>query len=86
MTKASRKNEKKVATPEQLLALRNAIGHTQEAAAEFLYVSTRTYQNWEYKVSSAPLAYYEFYELKAITRGLLPLDWAVDKKDEDCES
>lgn len=61
----------KAVTPEQLIALRGAVGHTQEQAAQFLYVSKSTYQNWEYAVSRIPLASYELYELKAIARGLL---------------
>lgn len=81
MPDAKRKKHKKIAKPEEMVALRNAVGHTQEAAADFLYVSLRTYQNWEYGISKAPLAFYEFYELKAITRGLLPVKWAVEKRE-----
>jgi len=61
---------KRKATAEELIKLRLAIGHTQKQAAAFLYVTERTYQNWEYK-DSMPLAIYEYYEMKAIARGLL---------------
>lgn len=61
---------KRKASAEALVSLRLAIGHTQKEAAAFLYVTKRTYQNWEYK-NSMPLAIFEFYQLKAIARGLL---------------
>jgi DNA-binding transcriptional regulator YiaG len=62
--------EKKV-SPEELLELRQEVGHTQQEAADFLYVTKRTYQNWEYNKSRMPYAFYELYQLKAIARGLL---------------
>lgn len=61
---------KRKATAEELVQLRLAIGHTQKEAATFLYVTERTYQNWEYK-DSMPLAIFELYVLKAIARGLI---------------
>ncbi len=61
---------KRKASAEELVSLRLAIGHTQKEAAAFLYVTERTYQNWEYK-NSMPLAIFEFYQLKAIARGLI---------------
>jgi transcriptional regulator with XRE-family HTH domain len=64
-------SKKRVATPEQLKRLRQLANHTQEQAADFLYVEKRTYQNWEYNVSGMPYAYYELYELKAIALGLV---------------
>lgn len=54
-----------------MIALRTEVGHTQQEAADYLYVNKRTYQNWEYGVSRIPLAFYELYELKAIAYGLL---------------
>ncbi|UTH34298.1 helix-turn-helix domain-containing protein [Ectopseudomonas hydrolytica] len=65
------KGAKKIANAEQLIELRTEIGHTQGQAADFLYVSLSTYQNWEYKVSRCPFAFFELYELKAISLGLL---------------
>jgi DNA-binding XRE family transcriptional regulator len=64
-------NTTKTAEAGKLIELRKAVGHTQDQAADFLYVSKSTYQNWEYEVSRIPLAFYELYELKAIARGLL---------------
>lgn len=64
-------SDKKTATSKELLALRQEIGHTQQEAAQFLYVTTRTYQNWEYNKSRIPFAFFELYELKAIARGLI---------------
>ncbi|HIH5042673.1 TPA: helix-turn-helix domain-containing protein [Pseudomonas aeruginosa] len=56
---------------EKLLALRLESGHTQQEAADFLYVPKRTYQNWEYGKSRIPPASLELYELKLIARGLI---------------
>ncbi|SCW89154.1 hypothetical protein SAMN05216370_0003 [Pseudomonas peli] len=64
-------NATKTAKADKLIELRNVVGHTQQEAADFLYVSKSTYQNWEYEISRIPLAFYELYELKAIARGLL---------------
>lgn len=64
-------SDKKLATAKELLALRQEVGHTQLEAAEFLYVTTRTYQNWEYSKSRIPYAIFELYVLKAISRGLI---------------
>jgi DNA-binding transcriptional regulator YiaG len=64
-------SDKKLATAEELLALRQEVGHTQQEAADFLYVTTRTYQNWEYSKSRIPYAIFELYVLKAISRGLV---------------
>lgn len=61
---------KRRATAEQLVKLRLTVGHTQKEAANFLYVTERTYQNWEYK-DSMPYAIYELYVLKAIARGFI---------------
>lgn len=58
-----------------LLALRVAVNHTQQEAADFLYVPKRTYQNWEYGESRIPKASLELYKLKAIKNGLLPDDF-----------
>jgi len=64
-------SDKKTVTAEELLELRQKAGHTQQEAADFLYVTKRTYQNWEYNKSRMPFAFYELYELKAIARGLI---------------
>lgn len=64
-------SDKKTATAKDLCALRHEAGHTQQEAAQFLYVTTRTYQNWEYDKSRIPYAFYELYVLKATARGLL---------------
>ncbi|WP_150573646.1 helix-turn-helix domain-containing protein [Pseudomonas fluorescens] len=69
----SNPNEKAKRTEmaEKLTALRAETGHTQQEAADFLYVPKRTYQNWEYGLSRIPQASLELYELKAIARGLI---------------
>lgn len=58
-------------TPEQFVQLRLKAGHTQDQAADYLYVSKRTIQNWELSISRIPRAMYEFYELKAVAEGLV---------------
>lgn len=59
------------AQAEKLITMRTEAGFTQEQAANFVYVSLRTYQNWEYGLNRIPQASLELFELKAIARGLI---------------
>lgn len=70
MSHATEDLTKRKAPAEEVIALRLAVGHTQKEAAAFLYVTTRTYQNWEYS-DTMPFAIFEYYQLKAMAQGLL---------------
>lgn len=83
MPDKKKNSKKRTVDPADLLKLRTEVGHTQQQAADFLYVEKRTYQNWEYDISRAPLAFYELYELKAIARGLLDARAQKTKMDKD---
>lgn len=58
-------------TPAQMKSMRALLGFTQVEAAEFLWVSIRTYQNWEYGVTPPPRGYYELFALKAKHLGII---------------
>lgn len=73
-------SENRSVTSEELIALRLEIGHTQQEAADYLYVTKRTYQNWEYKKSRMPLAIFELYVYKAIAGGKLKRRPSVEPK------
>lgn len=47
-----------------VLAARLAAGDTQEAAAERIYISPRTWQRYEAGTCGMPAAYWELYLLK----------------------
>ncbi|WP_062059615.1 helix-turn-helix transcriptional regulator [Cellvibrio sp. OA-2007] len=70
---------KRKALAADVVNLRLAVGHTQKEAAAFLYVTTRTYQNWEYS-DTMPFAIFELYQLKAMARGLISAQPHTTKK------
>lgn len=48
----------------QVKALRQAVQMTQEQAAAFVFVSTRTWQAWELGQNPMPIAMWEYWHLK----------------------
>lgn len=65
------KNPEHYVTSSQIKAMRALLGLTQVDAAEFLWVSIRTYQNWEYGITPPPRGYYELFALKAKHLGII---------------
>ncbi|VTU38341.1 hypothetical protein H4CHR_04401 [Variovorax sp. PBS-H4] len=51
-------------SPEQIRALRDGLRMTQEQAAAFVHVSTRTWQAWETGQNPMSLATWEHWHLK----------------------
>jgi DNA-binding XRE family transcriptional regulator len=64
----------RLVAPDKLISLRLRCNHTQEFAAKFLYVTKRTYQNWEYELTNISESIYEYYEVKAMLLGIIPHD------------
>lgn len=52
-------------TKKHVLAARIRAGHTQQQAADTVYVDARTWQRWESGASSMAPAFYELYLAKA---------------------
>lgn len=50
--------------PGEIRAAREAVGHSQQFAAEQVYVSKRQWQNWEAGAHPMPRAAWELYSLK----------------------
>lgn len=50
--------------PDEVRAAREAVGHTQQHAADQVYVSKRQWQNWEAGTHPMSLAAWELYCLK----------------------
>jgi DNA-binding transcriptional regulator YiaG len=54
-------------TAEQIRALRDALSMTQEEAAKFVHVSTRTWQAWELGQNPMHIATWEHWHLKVLS-------------------
>lgn len=65
------KNTDQYVSPAQMKSMRALLGFTQVEAADFLWVSIRTYQNWEYGITPPPRGYYELFALKAKHLGII---------------
>lgn len=50
--------------PEELLAAREAVGLTQQQAADVIYTSLRSWENWEQGQRRMPASAFELFMLK----------------------
>ena len=60
--------------PGEVRAAREVAGDTQTEAAETIYATVRTWQNWESGIRQMPAAALELYRLK---KGQITLDEAI---------